>query len=257
MVASGGDWIRTYHPGSGSGCRLVCLPHAGGSASFYLPVSRALAGAAEVLCVQYPGRQDRRFEAPIGRIEELADRVAEVLLPVFEAEPMAFFGHSMGAVVAFEVVRRLEAGIGRSAAALFASGRRAPGVVARRAENVHQWSDADIIQEMRRLSGTESALFEDAELLQAVLPAIRSDYRAIETYQCPTDAVVGCPLVALVGTQDPRVTVEEAAAWEQHTSESFELLTFPGGHFYLTAQADAVIDQVRRRLPSVAGRPAA
>lgn len=254
MSAAGDDWIRNYHPGAGGGCRLACFPHAGGSASFYFPVSRALAGSAEVLCVQYPGRQDRRFETPIGRIEELADRVAEVVRPVFETEPMALFGHSMGAVVAFEVARRLERDTGRAPAALFASGRRAPGLAARYPETVHQLGDAAVIAELRQLSGTESALFEDEELLAAALPAIRNDYRAIETYSCDPGAKIGCPIVALVGAQDPRVTVEEAAAWERHTDAGFELLTFPGGHFYLTEQAEAVIDQVRRRLPSVAGR---
>lgn len=256
MPASGGnDWIRSYHAGAGHGCRLVCFPHAGGSASFYFPVSRALASSAEVLCVQYPGRQDRRFEALIGRIDELADRVAEVLRPVYAQEPTALFGHSMGAIVAFEVARRLERDTGRAPVALFASGRRAPGLRSRHPETVHQRDDAGVIAELKRLSGTESALFDDEELLQLALPAIRNDYRAIETYTCPPGATVGCPIVALTGTADPRVDVDEAAAWQQHTTAGFELLTFPGGHFYLTEQADAVIDQVRRRLPGVAARP--
>ena len=137
-VADGSDlWLRRFHPAADAPVRLVCFPHAGGSASFYFPGSAALADGCDVSALQYPGRQDRRHEPNVDDIGVLADRIAPVLEPLFD-RPVVFFGHSMGAVLAFEVARRLEAR-GHEPALLFASGRRAPSTV--REENVHQRDD--------------------------------------------------------------------------------------------------------------------
>lgn len=245
---AGDSWIRHYQPISPGRIRLACFPHAGGAASFYAPMSRALSGETDVLAVQYPGRQDRRREPLIGDIATLADRAADALRPWHEAGPLAFFGHSMGAVVAFETARRLEQRGAGGPLVLFASGRRAPGHSL--PETVHQRDDAGLITELRALSGTDSTLFDDDELLRSVLPAIRSDYRAVETYRAEPGASVGCPVVALVGDRDPRVSVADAARWAEHTTGGFSRRVFPGGHFYLSEQAPAVLAEVRGTLLS-------
>jgi surfactin synthase thioesterase subunit len=241
-------WLRHYQPPAPDRIRLVCFPHAGGSASFYAPMSRALRGETDVLAVQYPGRQDRRREPLLGDIGTLADRTAEAVLPWHESGPVAFFGHSMGAIVAFETARRLERRTGKGPLVIFASGRRAPGHAV--TETVHQRDDNGLIAELRQLSGTDSTLFDDEELLMSVLPAIRSDYRAIETYRAEPGAKVGCPVVALVGDRDPRVSVADTARWAEHTTGAFSRQVFPGGHFYLSDQAPAVLARVRDTLTS-------
>lgn len=116
----GNLWIRRYHPAPEAAERLVCFPHAGGSASFYLPVSTALSPAVDVLGVQYPGRQDRRHEPGVTSVADLADSITRALAD-WGDRPLTFFGHSMGAVVAFEVARRME-GAGGGPVRLFASG---------------------------------------------------------------------------------------------------------------------------------------
>ncbi|MEV6419586.1 alpha/beta fold hydrolase [Streptomyces sp. NPDC051662] len=245
-VADGNDlWLRRFHPASAAPVRLVCFPHAGGSASFYFPVSAALASDSDVVALQYPGRQDRRTEPSVDDIGVLADRIAPVVAPLFD-RPVVFFGHSMGAVVAFEVARRLEAG-GRTPAMLFASGRRAPST--RRVETVHQRDDDGLVAEMKALSGTDAQVLGDEELLRMVLPAIRSDYRAIETYG-PVEATVDCPITALVGDDDPKATPSEADAWRAHTTAAFHIQVFRGGHFYLSSRAVEVIGVVREALRS-------
>ncbi|MEV4096144.1 thioesterase II family protein [Streptosporangium saharense] len=239
-------WIRRFHPAPAARIRLVCLPHAGGSASYWYPMSTAVVPDVEVLAVQYPGRQDRRHEPCVETIETLADLVTEALLP-YRDLPVALFGHSMGAVVGFEVARRLEA-LGTPAAILFASGRRAPS--RHRDEDVHLRGVDGIVAELRKLDGTDPRALRDPELLQMILPAVRADYRAVETYRYRPGPPLSCPIHALVGDDDDRATVEEAAAWREHTVGGAELDVFSGGHFYLTQHQAAIVRLVTERLLS-------
>lgn len=222
-------WLCRYQQAPHARVRLVCFPHAGGSASYFYPVAQALSPDTDVIAVQYPGRQNRRHEPCLENISDLADHVYRELRA--EPAPVAFFGHSMGAIVAFEVARRMERDSGTGPAVLFASGRRGPSSY--REENVHQRDDAGVIAEIRALGGTDSALLRDSEVLEMVLPAIRADYRAIERYACAPEATIGAPVTVMTGTADPRTSLAEAQAWRGHTTGRFTLLTYPGGHFFL------------------------
>jgi surfactin synthase thioesterase subunit len=169
---------------------------------------------------------------------ELANQVFTVLKSLTD-RPLALFGHSMGAIAAFEVARRLEDKAGASLVALFVSGRRAPSQY--RAEHVHQKDDEGLVAEIKALSGTDTRVLDNEELLRMVLPAIRSDYKAIETYQYQEGPKLRCPIHALVGVVDPQATIEEVTAWKEYTTGHFTISVFPGGHFYLNEhQADAV-----------------
>ncbi|GAB1333589.1 alpha/beta fold hydrolase [Streptomyces sp. E-15] len=237
-------WIRRYHPRPDATARLVCLPHAGGSATFYHPVSASMPASVDVLAVQYPGRQDRRAEPCAATIRELADHVTAALLP-WTDRPLLLFGHSMGATLGFEVARRLERDHGVVPHALFASARRAPSCP--RDERVHLRDDDGLIAEMRELSGTDAAILDDVELIRMALPAIRADYRAAETYVYEPGPNLRCPVVGLVGDDDPKVTVDEARAWSRHTDAPFEFHVFEGGHFYLTTHRRQVLDLLARK----------
>lgn len=237
-------WIRRFHPAAPSAARLVCFPHAGGSASYFHPVSAMLSPAVEVLAVQYPGRQDRHSEPLVDDLFVLADELAGVLAAE-TGGPMAFFGHSMGASLAFEVARRLELR-GTRLTGLFVSGRRAPS--ASRDERVHEKDDEGLLAEVKRLSGTDAQVLENDELVRMVLPALRNDYRAAELYHYRPGPDVSCPVLALIGDRDPKVTEAEARGWAAHTSGAFELKTYPGGHFYLNDHAAAVTRLLGERL---------
>ncbi|GGV40260.1 oleoyl-ACP hydrolase [Kitasatospora herbaricolor] len=248
----GDRWIRRFHPSPASRVKLVCLAHAGGSANFYLPLSALLAPEVEVLAIQYPGRQDRWHEPVVADIGTLADRITAALRP-WTGEPLALFGHSMGAVLGFEIARRLEAGPGRPPLALFASGRRAPSRT--RDERVHLLDDDDLVAEIEALQGTAPGALADPELRALVLPGVRADYRAIETYRCPPGATVATPVTVLIGDRDPRVDVAEAEAWFEHTTAATGLRVFPGGgHFYLADAWEEIAGRIRQDL---ALRPAA
>ncbi|MEV6105519.1 alpha/beta fold hydrolase [Streptomyces sp. NPDC051940] len=240
-----GAWIRRFHPADDAAARLVCFPHAGGSASYYFPVSRALSPGLDVVTVQYPGRQDRRHEPCLDDARLLADRTAEELRPWCD-RPVALFGHSLGATVAFEVALRLrERGV--TPLVLFASGRRAPSRH-RANERVHLAGDDHLIATIKRMSGTDPTVLGDDELLRAVLPAIRADYKAAETYRYEPGPALDCPLVVVNGDSDPEVTPGEARSWSEHTAAECVFHWFTGGHFYLNDHAADVIALIRDRV---------
>ncbi|MFH8342803.1 thioesterase II family protein [Streptomyces sp. AM6-12] len=240
-------WIRRYQHADPGAAQLVCLPHAGGSASFFVPLSRALAGRCEVLAVQYPGRHERLGEPLLDSVEKLADALFPVLRRQLR-EPVALFGHSLGATLAFELARRLEES-GTVPAALFVSARPAPS--RQRTGSVHLGTDAELIARMRSLGGTDEEILEDGDLLRLALPIVRNDYKAAETYRYRAGRPLSCPVHALIGREDAVLGEDDARAWGDHTTGPFALHAFDGGHFYLVDHEEDVVDTIAGQLPPV------
>jgi surfactin synthase thioesterase subunit len=248
-------WFRRFTTASGHGPRLVCFPHAGGSATAYLDLARTLPADLDVVSVQYPGRQDRYHEAPFTALDALVDAVVDELADELAADPgrpYALFGHSMGALVAFETARLLARRGLPGPQHLFLSGRGAPGP--RTSAQYQRYEDADVLAEVRTLGGTDQSMLDNPEIVEMVLPALRADYRALATYRWREGEPVAAPVTALVGDSDPVVTFEEAATWREHTSCAFDLKVFSGGHFYLADHIGRIADTVTEGL--LAGAPA-
>ncbi|MEY9860429.1 surfactin synthase thioesterase subunit [Catenulispora sp. GAS73] len=238
-------WFRTFHPGPEAGPRLVCLPHAGGAASAFFPLSTALAGRVEVLAVQYPGRQERRAEPAIESIPGLAEHLAGLLEPL-TGRPLGLLGHSMGASVAFELASLL----GDRVAALFVSARRPPSRAL--PETVHMLDDHGILANIRELSGTDARLFANEDLVRLAMPALRADYRALGAYRPDRQARLDVPISVLVGDDDPLTPVDSARGWAAHTDGPCDTHVFPGGHFYINGWTTHVAEIVARTLQTVA-----
>ena len=234
-----GKWIHRYHPTDEGEFRIACFPHAGGSASYYYALSEALSSELEMLAIQYPGRQDRRAEGCVENLAELADLSYAALRRSEDGRPTVFFGHSLGSIVAFEVARRYQDGTGTPPAWLFASGYPAPSRL--RGGTLHLRDDADILDELRFLGGTDPVWLENEHFVASLLYSIRADYTAIETHPRAT-SVLSCPITMLVGDDDPHTTIAEAEAWQEHTTSEFSLQVFQGGHFYLDQHDREIAD---------------
>lgn len=245
-----GQWIRRMGVTGPGDVRLVCFPHAGGAVTFFSGLARALAPDVEVLAVQYPGRQDRHREQPVEEIPRMAEAVNEELDAILpDGRPCAFFGHSMGALVAFEAAVSLRGGrASKDLTRLFASGRAAPPAGPRPGDRLS--GDEELLAELHRLGGVGKEVLGDPEMVAMIMPAVRADYRALASYGMVPGTSLDCPVTVLTGQSDPIVSPEEAAQWQDLTSAPTEVLVFPGGHFYLQDQARQVAAAVRESLLS-------
>jgi pyochelin biosynthetic protein PchC len=246
-----GRWIRGYRRVPG-GVSLFCFPHAGGAASYFHPWSASLAPGIEVLAVQYPGREDRAVEPCVTNIPDLADQIHAALRPSLP-RTFAFFGHSMGAILAFEVARRIAREEGRGPAHLFVSGRSAPP--RHRHQNLHLAGNPALIAELRSLGGTDPRILQDSEVLELIMPAVLADYTASETYRFAPGDPLSCDITAMTGDHDLMVTAGDAAGWSAHTTGAFNLRVYPGGHFYLDDCRARVLEVISSSLAGSTASP--
>ncbi|MGW5739586.1 MULTISPECIES: thioesterase II family protein [Streptomyces] len=252
-----GAWIRRFHPSPDAGSRLLCFPHAGGSASAYHTLSAAVASSLEPLIVQYPGRQER-FEEPFAeRVEEMAAAALAALPATGDQKPTILFGHSMGALLAFEAARRLTTE-GRPPAALFVSGRGGPSLPQHtRRKPVREMSDTELIEDMKQLSGTADELLSSPDVLPLLLPPVRADYQIVDDYVYHSAPQLDCPITVLLGDKDPGVTGESARGWESETRAASSFHVLAGGHFFLDDHLLYLVDLINSALPKRGGeRPA-
>lgn len=232
-------WLRTFFPRPGATTRLVLFPHAGGSASFYRPLARALPEHVEAVVVQYPGREDRRQEEPCDAMDQLVAALTEALDSLAD-KPVRYFGHSMGASVAHEVTRRRADRGGSLPEHLIVSAR--PGPARQKPGDKHLDGDR-LWADVRGLGGTDPRLLDMPEVRAMALPMIRADYRLIETYRAGPGADLDIPVTACFGDHDPEVTREDAEAWRAVTTGPFGVTCFAGDHFYLrNGSAGALVD---------------
>lgn len=238
------EWLRRLVPPVDAEVTLICCPHAGGAATAYASLARALAPRVEVRAVQYPGRQDRRHERPFGGIAEVSEVLAGLLRRRGDRR-YALFGHSMGALIAYETALRLERAAGADPEWLFVSGRSAPTLGPGPGDRVE--GDAALLAEIRRLGGSDAVL-ADPELVEMILPALRADYRALRAYEWAPGDRLRCPITALIGDTDPLVTPETAAHWLDLSLRPGDVRVFAGGHFYLDRQAEKLAGVIANAL---------
>ncbi|MCK2240470.1 MULTISPECIES: thioesterase II family protein [unclassified Crossiella] len=249
-----GPWVRCYQSRPQARLRLFCFPHAGGTASAYRLWPPLLPAGVEMLAVQYPGREERFSEPALTTMDELVTQLVAGLRAELD-RPFVFFGHSMGASVAYETALALRAAGLPMPQRVVVSGKEAPEHAV--PGEVHLRDDEGLVRELTALGGTGSAVLEHPELRELLLPIVRADYRLIETYQPTAADALECPVTAFVGDSDPELTVDQARDWDKTTSGGFDLQVFPGDHFYLMDGRAQVVAALNRRLPLAPSRPTA
>ncbi len=245
-------WIKRIRAAPEAKVRLICIPYAGGGAWAFRPWAKLLPTDVEVLGVQLPGREDRLAETPFDSAEPLLDQLAAVVEPLLD-RPCAFFGHSMGALLCFELLRLLRRRGAPAAAHLFASAYRAPQIPAPYAP-IHELPAEQFVQEVSRLyDAIPAAAREHEELMELLLPALRADISICDTYAYLDEQPLDCPITAFGGSADQHVPVDQLEAWGAQTANSFELNMLDGDHFFIQSAVGPLLEAVSqqlRRVPS-------
>lgn len=235
--------------------RLLALHHAGGSAAVYHPLARLLPADWDVVLPDLPGRGTRAREAPRTELTELVDVVLDQAL-AWSDEPLALFGHSLGAVVATELARRLEA-LGRSPMWLGVSGRVAPARQDEARQGLHRRSDAEVLATLGSMGGLPERLREIPEFTQRFLRTVRADLAAVDSYRpAPDRARLSCPLTVFGGRRDSWAPVDAIGDWGREARSDPARRLFPGGHFYfLGAEFPALASAIAAEVTAAAPRP--
>lgn len=239
-------WIAGRKPNPRARLRLFCFPYAGTGASIFRTWPDNLPPEIEVCPVQFPGRGTRLMERSLSRLTPLVQALAEALVPLLDM-PFAFFGHSMGALVAFELARQLRRQSGIQPVRLFVSAARAPQVPFRD-RPIHALPEGEFLDELRRLNGTPGKLLENAELMQIMVPILRADFAVCETYVYSAEPSLDCFISSFGGLQDHRVSRGDLEAWRDQTSLGFSLRVFSGDHFFMNTTQPLLLQVLSREL---------
>ena len=226
--------------------RLFCFPYAGGNAQIFRSWSDHLSSNIEICPAELPGHGRRRKETPFTNLQELVSAIIPIITPDLD-KPFAFFGHSMGALIAFELTRLLRDRALPLPTHLFVSGRRAPQLPEDDPPS-YNLPDEELIKKLRWLKGTSSKILDDPEMMQLMLPILRADFEVCETYKYTEQAPLPCPIVALGGWRDPATRNGGLKGWREHTSSNFSKKTFPGNHFFLHSAETPLLKFLNQQL---------
>ncbi len=239
-------WVTCPRPRPGARLRLFCLPFAGGGASAYRLWADRLPAWVEVCPIQLPGREDRYRETAFTSVAALSGALAREVAPYLDL-PYAIFGHSMGALLAFELAQALSRTDATPPRALFLAAYPAPHASQLRAP-IHQLPDEAFIEEMRRMQGTPEAVLQSADLMSFMLPILRADFQACDTYVNPGAPPLGCPLFMYGGADDHEVVPAALEEWRQTTTGPFTMRVLPGTHFFVQSHRDELLADIAGHL---------
>jgi medium-chain acyl-[acyl-carrier-protein] hydrolase len=226
------SWFICYKPNSMAKLRLFCFPYAGGGATSFYPWTHELPSDVEIIGIQMPGQESRFKEPPIKSINLVVKVLANAIYPKLNKH-FGFFGHSLGAFISFELTRKLSKQYGLKPHHLFVSGIRAPQIPNSNSSICHLPKDAFLKELNRRYGGINEGIFQDADLLQELLPGLRANFKMYESYKYINDNPLDCPITAFGGLRDYSVSQKDLEAWRHQTKGAFTLYMLPGNHFFI------------------------
>jgi medium-chain acyl-[acyl-carrier-protein] hydrolase len=238
-------WVLRYRPNDQARLRLFCFPYAGGRASVFRSWVDGLPSDIELCSIQLPGREERLREPPYKRLEPLVQALADALV-LYLDRPCVFYGHSMGALVSFEVARQLRKTYNRQPIALHLAAFRAPQLPKPNIKIYHL--PAEVFKVVLRADGIPETILQNDELMQLMLPTLRADYEVCDTYEYREEPPLSCPFFLYYGQEDVRVREADMLGWSVHTLEQSRITMIPGSHLFLHTSQDLLISEISQSL---------
>ena len=246
IVGSRSAWLVRLRANPAAAIRFVCFPYAGGGAGIFHGWPELLPPEVEVWAIQPPGREFRIKETPVPRLSSLVRLLAPETLPILD-RPFVFFGHSLGALAAFETARALRRNYALQPECLLVSGRSAPQLKLKETA-IHTLPDELLIEKLRNMNGTPASVLRNAELMRLLLPALRADLAACETYMYADEPPLACRITAYGGLGDVEISLPALEEWNSQTTAEFRVETFPGDHFFIHSAKSRLLNSVRQEL---------
>jgi medium-chain acyl-[acyl-carrier-protein] hydrolase len=239
-------WLPLAPQNTDARMRLFCFPYAGGGSAVYRTWSDAVPPSLQICAVQLPGRENRLMEKPFSRMSDLIPAVVDAIRGHLD-RPFAMFGHSMGALIAFELARALRRDGLPQPQHLFLSAHRAPHLPDRR-PHIHALPSARFWRELQRLEGTPQEVLDHEELKELIEPTLRADFELCEVYAVAKDEPLDVPMTVFGGTEDPNVAADDLEPWRDYTRGAFRTRMFSGHHLFVQTRNREVVDEVLRDL---------
>ncbi len=242
-------WLAYYKPNPAARLRLFCFPYAGGAALIYRTWANHLPAEVEVCPVQLPGRGKRLQEPLLKRLTDVVENLTGEIQSLLD-KPFAFFGHSMGAMICYEVAHALRRRCGTQPVQLFVSGCRAPQVP-RQDQITYNLPDAELVEDLRRLNGTPAEVLEHPELMALMLPLLRADFEVVQTYAYQSEPPLNCPISAFGGLQDSEISPDDIEGWREQTTGRFIRRMFEGNHFFVNSAQPLLLRTLSQELHQI------
>jgi medium-chain acyl-[acyl-carrier-protein] hydrolase len=239
-------WFAGPRTNPNAHLRLFCFPYAGGGTLMYRNWARNLPATIEICRAQLPGREVRLKESGLTRLNPLVLALADAIEPYLDL-PFAFFGHSMGTLIAFELTRELQRRHGLTPTNLFMSAHVAPQVPYR-STVLHDLPEPEFIDQIRRLNGTPKEVFEQPELLRLMIPLMRADFELCHTYTYSPGRPLNCPITVFGGLDDHETPLSDLEEWRTQTTGPFRLYTLPGDHFFVHSSQPFMLQVISQAL---------
>ncbi|GAA3728889.1 alpha/beta fold hydrolase [Plantactinospora mayteni] len=244
-------WLRRCGGSDRPGLRLICLPYAGAGAAVFREWRLPDELGADVWAVQLPGRESRFREPAPRRVQPVVDALAGELHPLLD-RPYALFGHSMGALLAFELCRRLRRDGAPQPVRLLVSAYRAPHLPAWRPA-VSTLPQPQLLTRLAEMAGQSRSAVMDPDLLTALTPMLRADFELCETYRYVPDDPLDMLITCFAAVDDPEVRVDEMLGWQRHSTMDSQLHPYSGGHLFLLDHRASVLSRIAMELAPLSG----
>ena len=246
-------WIECFHPNPQARLRLFCFPYAGGSAAIFRLWHKHLPPDVEVCPVELPGRGGRFKEKPFDRLDPLLEALQEVFVPLCGEKPFAFFGHSLGALIGFELSRWLRRTENLHPSLLCISAYGPPRRLSPDRFRYHDAPEGRFLDKMKKMNGTPVEVLQNPEVMALFLPILRADLAIADFYEYVDEAPLDCPIFAIGGENDEEVNPSLVSEWGRETAADFRWKLFRGNHFFLHSASEEVLKELSRSLSRIVG----